>query len=273
MSIEVYALIGASGTGKSHNADKVMKEYKIDMIIDDGLLIQNGKKIAGSSAKAEDTTVGAVKRAIFHDPLHAAAVRSRIQQLQPKKILILGTSEKMIDKITTALDLPPVKNKIFITEISTPEQIELAQQMRKEGKHVIPLPSIEVKKELPKYYWVTSLWKKAKRGEEKDNSESDDKTIVRPKFSQMGNLTISENVIEQIVRYNMNRQPELDHSAKIKVDMTDFGVSVYSELKIKFGVPIQAAIEEFQNRTIQEIENMTNLTVMRIDVRITGITA
>ena len=33
--MEVYALIGASGTGKSHNANKVLQKYHIDVMIDD----------------------------------------------------------------------------------------------------------------------------------------------------------------------------------------------------------------------------------------------
>ncbi|MBR5320096.1 MAG: hypothetical protein IKU46_10975 [Peptococcaceae bacterium] len=285
--MEVYALIGASGTGKSHNANSVMEQYNIEVMIDDGLLIKDGKKMAGSSAKAEETTVGAVKRAIFHDPLHAAEVRERIGQLQPKKILILGTSEKMIDKITAALNLPPVKNKIFIQDIVTPEQIELAQSMRREGKHVIPLPSIEVKKDLPNY-WIDSIWsfmtkknKDKSKGKEKDKEQendksrmsSEDKCIVRPRFSQLGRLTISENAIEQLVRYNLTRQEEFDGNAKIHVDMNDFGVSIYCEMKIKFGIPMQPAIERFQVNTIRDLDEMTNLSVGRIDVRIIGITA
>ena len=285
--MEVYALIGASGTGKSHNANSVMQEYGIDMMIDDGLLIRDGKKMAGSSAKAEETTVAAVKRAIFHDPLHAAEVRERIAQLQPKKILILGTSEKMIDKITTALNLPPVKHKIFIQDIVTPEQIELAQSMRREGKHVIPLPSIEVKKDLPNYWidsirsFVTKKNKDKSKGKDKDKENdtdksrvsSEDKCIVRPRFSQLGRLTISENAIEQIVRHNLMMQGEFDGSAKIHVDMNEFGVSIYCEMKIKFGVPMQQAIEQFQIQTIRDLDEMTNLSVGRIDVRIIGITA
>ena len=285
--MEVYALIGASGTGKSHNANSVMQEYGIDMMIDDGLLIRDGKKMAGSSAKAEETTVAAVKRAIFHDPLHAAEVRERIAQLQPKKILILGTSEKMIDKITTALNLPPVKKKIFIQDIVTPEQIELAQSMRREGKHVIPLPSIEVKKDLPNYWidsirsFVTKKNKDKSKGKDKDKEtdtdksrvSSEDKCIVRPRFSQLGRLTISENAIEQIVRHNLMMQGEFDGSAKIHVDMNEFGVSIYCEMKIKFGVPMQQAIEQFQIQTIRDLDEMTNLSVGRIDVRIIGITA
>ena len=97
--MEIYALIGASGTGKSHNALNVAKEYEIDTIIDDGLLIRNGKKIAGHSAKTEPTMIGAVKCAIFNNPRDAYIVREKIKQIKPQKILILGTSEKMIVKI------------------------------------------------------------------------------------------------------------------------------------------------------------------------------
>ena len=276
--MEVYALIGASGTGKSHNANSVLEEYGIEMMIDDGLLIKDGKKMAGTSAKAEETTVAAVKRAIFHDPMHAAEVRERIAHLQPKKILILGTSEKMIDKITAALNLPPVKNKIFIQDIVTPEQIEL-----------------EEKKDMPNY-WIDSIWgfvtqknkdkskgkdksKSKSKGKEKDADidksrvSSEDKCIVRPRFSQMGRLTISENAIEQIVRHNLQIQNEFDGSAKINVDMNEFGVSIYCEMKIKFGIPMQPAIEQFQINTIRDLDEMTNLSVGRIDVRIIGITA
>ena len=290
--MEVYALIGASGTGKSHNASSVLEEYGIELMIDDGLLIKDGKKMAGTSAKAEETTVAAVKRAIFQDPIHAAEVRERIAQLHAKKILILGTSEKMIDKITTALNLPPVKNKIFIQDIATPEQIALAQSMRREGKHVIPLPSIEVKKDMPNY-WIDSIWgfvtkknkdknkNKANKNKDKEKDgdidksrvSSEDKCIVRPRFSQMGRLTISENAIEQIVRHNLLIQNEFDGNAKIHVDMNEFGVSIYCEMKIKFGIPMQQAVEQFQVNTIRDLDDMTNLSVGRIDVRIIGITA
>ncbi len=274
--MEIYALIGASGTGKSHNANAVMEQYGIDVMIDDGLLIKDGKKMAGVSAKAEETTVAAVKRAIFHDPLHAAEVRARIAQIAPKKILILGTSEKMIDRITTALGLPAVKHKIFIQDISTPEQIELALAMRHEGKHVIPLPSIEVKKELPNYFWIDSIRNfrsKKNKEREKDTKGAEDKCIVRPRFSHLGDLSISETVIEQLVRYNLGRQPELDRGAKVQVERDDFGVSIYCEMKFRFGTAIQPAVEAFQARTIRDLDVMTNLTVQRIDVRIIGITA
>ena len=49
--MEVYALVEASGTGKSHRALWVAKERNIEYIIDDGLLIRGNEIIAGKSAK------------------------------------------------------------------------------------------------------------------------------------------------------------------------------------------------------------------------------
>ena len=48
--IQVYALVGESGTGKSFRAKLVAQKYRIDLIIDDGLVIKDDKIIAGYSA-------------------------------------------------------------------------------------------------------------------------------------------------------------------------------------------------------------------------------
>ena len=40
--IEVYAFVGPAGTGKSQRAINVAREYNIDLIIDDGLVISRG---------------------------------------------------------------------------------------------------------------------------------------------------------------------------------------------------------------------------------------
>ena len=107
--MEVYALVGPSGTGKSHHATDLADEMQISFIIDDGLLIHNGRKLAGTSSKSEPTMVAAVKRAVFLDKNHAEEVKKALSKFRVKRILILGTSEHMIDRIVGALNLPPVK--------------------------------------------------------------------------------------------------------------------------------------------------------------------
>ena len=61
----VYALVGESGTGKSYRSKGLMEQYGIRAIIDDGLLIQDDKIIAGRSAKREKTYMGAVRVALL----------------------------------------------------------------------------------------------------------------------------------------------------------------------------------------------------------------
>jgi ABC-type glutathione transport system ATPase component len=60
--MEVFSLSGPSGTGKSTSALTFAHQQKISAIIDDGLLIFNGQRIAGTSAKFEKNIITAVKR-------------------------------------------------------------------------------------------------------------------------------------------------------------------------------------------------------------------
>ena len=101
--MDVVALVGPSGTGKSHRALQVAHEQNADAIIDDGILIKDGHIIAGESAKTEKSKIMAVRRAIFVLPGHAEEVRDAIQKIQPHRILIIGTSENMVHKIAQTL--------------------------------------------------------------------------------------------------------------------------------------------------------------------------
>jgi ABC-type dipeptide/oligopeptide/nickel transport system ATPase component len=73
--MEVYALVGKAGTGKSYRAMGVAHEKEIDLVVDDGVLINGTRKLAGKSAKKEQTKISAVKRALFfHEDHRAEAV-------------------------------------------------------------------------------------------------------------------------------------------------------------------------------------------------------
>ncbi|MDE5899069.1 MAG: hypothetical protein K2H09_07400, partial [Treponemataceae bacterium] len=143
----VFALVGESGTGKSFRAKLIAEKYGIGAIIDDGLLIQHDKILAGRSAKREKTYMGAVRVALFDDKDHRDSVARILRKNGIKKILILGTSEKMVSKIAMRLQLPQPQKIIRIEDIATKDEIEKAVKSRQiEGKHVIPVPSIEVKR-------------------------------------------------------------------------------------------------------------------------------
>ena len=146
----VMALVGKSGTGKSFRAQLLAQDYDIDLIIDDGLLIHDQSILTGRSAKRESGSITAIKTALFHDPKHAEQARRAIDKGAFGRILILGTSRRMIERIAERLGLPQPARIVEIEEIATEEEIEIARRSRqRDNRHIIPVPEIEVKRTYP----------------------------------------------------------------------------------------------------------------------------
>lgn len=67
--IGIVSFVGPSGTGKSTRAIRVAKANDIHYIIDDGLLINGSRIVAGtSSAKKAPTKMESVRQALFFRP-------------------------------------------------------------------------------------------------------------------------------------------------------------------------------------------------------------
>ncbi len=197
--IQVFALVGSSGTGKSFRARILASRYKIRFIIDDGILIRDKKIIAGRSAKREKAYLTAVKTAIFDDLAHRYDVRSTLERHHCRRLLILGTSDRMIDKICLALELPPPTRIIMINEIASPEEIQKATENRKMfGRHVIPVPAKEVRKTSPRI--VTDEIKLWSTEGILRTDKVYEKTLVRPIFSTGEALQVSDNIMKQAIR-------------------------------------------------------------------------
>ena len=98
------------------------------------------------------------------------------------------------------LGLPEISEYIRIEDVSSKEEIELARSVRRsEGKHVIPVPTFEIKKDFSGYLLdPLQIFKSKGRGNAPYISE---KSIIRPTFSYMGNFKISDTVFKQIVEY------------------------------------------------------------------------
>ena len=200
--VKVYALVGESGTGKSFRAKLVAQKYGIDLIIDDGLLIRDNRILAGHSAKKEKTFLAAVKVALFDDKAHRDEVARKLQTEKFKKILILGTSIKMVNKIAARLQLSQPSKIIKIEDIATQEEIEKAIRTRKiEGKHVIPVPSIEVKRNYPNIFYdaVRVFLKRGVLPPVAASTKVHEKSVVRPEYSKRGKVIISEAALSQMV--------------------------------------------------------------------------
>ena len=263
--IKVYAFVGPSGTGKSYRAQMVAAENNIHFIIDDGLLIKDNEVIAGNSAKKAATKIETVKKALFIQDGQSREIQEALEKYKANSILLLGTSDGMVEKIAENLKLPKILKIIYITDVATEEEMETARRIRvTEGKHVIPVPTFEIKKDFSGYLLdPLQIFKSRGNGQKPYISE---KSIIRPTFSYMGNFTISDNVFKQLVEYLAIKQEEVTRVLKTRVRSSDIGAVIYMEVEVKYGCNVVETLKDFKQKAIREIENWTAMNVAEMDV-------
>ena len=263
--IKVYAFVGPSGTGKSYRAQMVASEKKINFIIDDGLLIKDNEIVAGLSAKKAPTKIETVKHALFLSKEEQQQIQKALKKYKPSKILILGTSDGMVEKIAANLGLPPISETTYINEVATEEEMKVARHIREtEGKHVIPVPTFELKKDFSGYLLdPLQIFKSNGIGKKPYISE---KTIIRPTFSYMGKFTISDSVFRQIAEYIADKMPSIYKVLRTRVQSSDAGTSIYMEVTVTYGYNIQDVLKEFRSRAEKEIEKLTSMNVIEFEV-------
>jgi uncharacterized alkaline shock family protein YloU/adenylate kinase family enzyme len=267
--IKTYALIGESGTGKSFRAKLVAQKYGIEYIIDDGLLIRDNRILAGHSAKKEKTFMAAVKVALFDDKESRTEMARTLYEKKFKKILLLGTSEKMVCKIASRLDLPPPARIIHIEDIASQEEIERAIRTRKiEGKHVIPVPSIEIKRTYPQiFYDAIRIFRRRRLPETLGSSpQVHEKSVVRPEYSKRGKVIISEAALSQMVIHCVDEYNENIFIKKISVKDDDAGYRLVITIDVPYGIQLGGNIHALQQYIIDNIERYTGILIEEVNI-------
>ena len=267
---KVYAFVGPSGTGKSYRAQMVAGENDIHYIIDDGLLIRDNDVIAGVSAKKAPTKIETVKRAIFIDEKERKEMREAIKKFKPESILILGTSDDMVEKIATNLGLEVPEKTIYINQVATETEMETAKRIRTtEGKHVIPVPTFEIKRDFSGY--ILDPLQIFKFNSKTNEPYIAEKSIIRPTFSYMGNFTISDTVFRQIAEYVARKTEGINRLSRIRVESTISGMIIYMEVYVVYGYNIINVLREFKQKTKKEIERLTTMNVQEVSVMAKGV--
>ena len=263
--IKVYAFVGPSGTGKSYRAQMIASERGISFIIDDGLLIKENEVIAGESAKKAATKVATVKHALFYEESEREPIIKAFKKYKPESLLILGTSDGMVQKIAANLGLPEISETIYITDVATEEEMKTARRIRvTEGKHVIPVPTFEIKKDFSGYLLdPLQIFKSKGKGQQPYISE---KSIIRPTFSYLGKFTISDLVFRQILEYLAVQTPAIHKILKARVDNFGEGVKIYMEVSIVYGFNVVEGLNKFKEKSRKEIEKLTAMNVVELDV-------
>lgn len=269
--IEVYALHGPSGTGKSYNAFNIMEKYNIDTLIDDGIIIRHGSIVAGKSAKKAPTRMEAVRRAIFFEDEHKAEIEAALKNINPKNLLIIGTSKKMISKITVRLGLGQPVLYINIFDIASNEDVEKAKHFRNiENKHVIPVAAVHLGKTFSGGLvdFIEHFFTRRRK------IEKIERAVVRPTYNQIGEIIISKIVIYKYVRMFFVKF-ERAQVKSIKIDYnkyeTEKGMIINLAIALKFGENIPEVSRIIQANLKNYIDFFIGMEVTKINISIAEI--
>jgi hypothetical protein len=272
--VRVFALVGESGTGKSFRAKLVARKYGIDLIIDDGLLIRNESILAGKSAKKEAIFMKAVKVALFDEKAHRDEVARVLKREKYRRILILGTSIRMIEKIADRLQLPHPDKIIKIDDIATQAEIEKAMFSRKvEGKHVIPVPAIEVRRSYPRiFYDSVRVFLKRTLGIIPARSNIYEKAVVRPEYSKRGRVSITEDALAQMIIHCVDEWNDAIRIQRVTIRSDAQGYRLTLVLEIPFGTQISGNIHKLQEYLVDNIERYTGILIEEVNIIIDRLT-
>lgn len=267
--MKVYALVGKSGTGKSYQAINLCKDKGIESIIDDGLFIYKGKSMAGKSAKREATKIGAVKTALFNSDEHKQGVEDKIKEVKPESILIIGTSDGMVEKIAKRLDVGAIDEKIYIEDITTEGERRIADKQRNgQGKHVIPVSSMQLKHEFSGYF-LSPL--RIFKGIGAGKGSFAEKSVVRPTYSYMGEFIISDRVISDIVKCTAANMDGVKDVVRVIADKTIDALEITVILSMKKGSRVMDVARELQKKSANMIEEMTAFNIEKLNIEVRGI--
>jgi len=266
--MKVYSLSGPSGSGKSTSALQFADDHQIEAIIDDGLLIKNGQKIAGTSAKFEKNTIKAIRRAIFQDEEHRKEVMDAIKKHNIQSILIIGTSDKMTKKIAEQLELGPIQAFYYIDDIRSKNEIKLSQFIRTtQGKHLMPIPYRQVeqnffKRIIQKGFDIFS----------KNRVKLGETTIVQPDFHRQ-TIEIAPNVFTDLIQFVVNNHPYIAKADTVQFTIKKLQPKIYVSLHLKTPVTYDVVytMEQLQKQISFEFQRHFEFAPMRILIFVKGI--
>lgn len=269
--IAVVAFIGSSGTGKSTRAIQVAKKNSIYYLIDDGLLINGSRIVAGTSAKKAPTKLESVRQALFADASRSGVMRRALAENLPTTLMILGTSDAMLEKICNNLWINQPSMLIRIEDVSSEEEMQQARHTRMtEGMHTIPVPSLEIKHEFSGKF--SDPLNRLRRRLDKERgvqtvAPDTERTVVRPTFSSLGSYSISDDALLDLVRIVLHKVPGVYDVIKFRTEKRVYGVVLSLDLALVYGYNAQEVLRAAQERIGRYVEEYSSINMVAVDVR------
>lgn len=228
-------------------------------------MIAENSIIAGVSAKREPTRLASVRRALFTEEAHRKSVSEAIKKHGYSSVMIIATSDAMAEKIALMLEISPISKYIRIEDIASPDEIELARHMRiDEGQHVIPVPTFRIKKYFSGYF--LHPFRLLQKNLDENGKYNDDKSIVRPTFSYMGQYTISDNVLLNMAIHEAMQADYVERVVRINSRTSPHGIHIDMTITLTYGCNICEACKNVQSRVGEKLQEYTSINVRRVNI-------
>ncbi|MDP3179413.1 MAG: hypothetical protein Q8M76_16000, partial [Spirochaetaceae bacterium] len=185
-----------------------------------------------------------------------------------RKILVIGTSERMVVKICERLQIPHPVKIIKIEDIASRAEIDKAVRSRKvEGKHVIPVPALEIRRNYPSiFYDSIRVFLKRSFGTAPPKPRIYEKSVVRPEYTKRGRVSISEAALSQMVLHCVD---EFDDSLRVRrlaVRSDTQGYRLTIVLEVPFGKKLASNAHALQEFIIDNIERFTGIFIEEVNI-------
>jgi len=211
-----------------------------------------------------------VRRAIFADPTHAREIREILANTPHKDILVLGTSDRMIRRIVERLDLPMPYRTVYIEEVASQMEIDMAVRSRRQsGKHIIPVPAIEIKKNPRSIFMVPiNVLLNRKLNLRRQRFE---KTIVRPEFSDRGRVKITREALTTMVAHCLDEFDSDIHLVRVVIDDSEPVYRLEVEVATPREMRLGGRMHSLQQYLLQSLELYAGIDVGVVDITVSGV--
>ncbi|MGI5909618.1 MAG: hypothetical protein ACOX6K_04535, partial [Sphaerochaetaceae bacterium] len=172
--------------------------------------------------------------------------------------------------IALRLNLPEPEKLYHIEDIATKEEIETAMRIRyTEGKHVIPVPTIEITRNYPQIvYDSMRVFFKNKAHLPWQKNKVFEKTIVRPEFSKHGKITVSDVALTQMVIHCLDEFDNMIKVKKVQVKVNPEGYALTVKLRVPIKHQISSTLAELQEYIADSLEKYGGIFVTSVNIEI-----
>ena len=186
----------------------------------------------------------------------------------------------MVERLASQLDLPPINQIIQIEEIANQKDIEAAIKSRlEEGKHVIPVPAIEVTRDYAQILSesIRIFFSGDKRINGKKKSKFFEKSIVQPDFQKDattgGKVTITEAALTQMIFHCIEEYDDEIQVKKVQIKVLKFGYSIVLNIIVSYGKPLTGGLDDLSKYICDTIQRYTGIIIKDLKISVNEIAA